>query len=42
MVKKDLVYKWDKRGKDVFSCIKQALAEAPTLYNLDFDKDLLV
>jgi len=37
-VKKDAVYKWDKREKDMFSSIKQVVAEAPTLYSPDFNK----
>lgn len=42
MIKKDAVYKWDKRGKDTFTHIKEAIAEASTLYSLDFNQDLLL
>lgn len=38
MVKKDAIDKWDKREKDMFSHIKQAIADALALYNLDFNK----
>lgn len=42
MVKKDALYKWDKRENDMFSCIKKGIAKAPTLYNLDFKKYFLL
>jgi len=42
MVKKDVVWKWDKREKDAFSHIKQAIVEAPMLYKLDFSKDFVL
>jgi len=38
MVKKNVVYKLDKREKDVFSYIKKAIMEEPTLYNPYFSK----
>lgn len=40
MLKKDMTYKWDKREKDAFTCIKQEIAEAPTLYRPKFRKYL--
>jgi len=42
MVKKDAVYKWDKREKDEFCYIKKITAKAPTLYNPKFNKDFLL
>eukprot|EP00253_Pinus_taeda_P004886 PITA_04886 len=42
MVKKDAIYKWDKREKDAFSHIRQTIVEALTLYNLNFNKDFLL
>lgn len=42
MVKKDEIYKWDKRKKDKFSYIKKSIAEAPTLYSPDFRKYFLL
>jgi len=42
MVKKDAIYKWEKRGKDAFSCIKQFIVEASTFYNSDFNKDFML
>jgi len=36
MIKKDTIYKWDIREKDAFAHIKQAIAEAPTLYSPEF------
>jgi len=33
MIKKDEVYRWDKREKDAFSHIKQAITEARALYS---------
>lgn len=42
MIKKDEIYKWDKRENDVFSCIKQVIADAPALFSLDYGKDFLL
>lgn len=42
MVKKDVVYKWDKMEKYAFYHIKQAIVEAPTFYSLDFGKNFLL
>jgi len=42
MIKKDEIYKWDKREKDVFAYIKQAITKAPTLYSPYFSKDFLL
>lgn len=38
MIKSDIVYKWDKMVKDVFTYIKQEIAEARALQSLDFSK----
>eukprot|EP00253_Pinus_taeda_P003000 PITA_03000 len=42
IVNKDTFLKWDKREKEVFTCIKQVIVEAPTLYSLDFDKEFFL
>jgi len=42
MIKKDAIYKWDKMEKDAFAHIRQAIAEAPTLYNPKFNKDFML
>jgi len=38
MVKKEAIYKWDKREKDEFSHIEKSIVEAPALYSPDFNK----
>ncbi len=42
MIKKDAIYKWDKREKDAFSCIKHDTTEARALYNLELGKYFLL
>jgi len=38
MVKKDMIYKWDKREKDAFSPIKKSIAKPLAFYSLGFNK----
>ena len=42
MVKKDVVYKWDKGGKYAFSYINQAIVEELSLRNPNFNKVFLL
>jgi len=42
IIKTNPVYSWGKREKYAFAWIKQAVAEAPTLYNPDFKKYFLL
>ena len=42
MIKKYAVYIWGKREKYTFTHIKQAIAEAPTLYSPNFKRDFLL
>lgn len=42
MIKKEVVYNWGKKENDAFTCIKQAIADAPALYSLEFNKDFLL
>lgn len=42
MVKKDAIYRRDKRENNVFPHIKQVIAKAPTLYNSYFTKYFLL
>lgn len=42
MVNKDTIYKWDKRENNVFSRIKEIVAESPALYNPDLNKYFLL
>ena len=38
LIKKGVVYRWEKREKDAFSHIKKVILEAPALYNPYFTK----
>ena len=38
MIKKDFNFKWTKEIREAFENIKEAIAEAPTLWSLNFDK----
>ena len=42
IINKDAIYKWYKREKDEFYCIKQAFVEAKAFYNPDFNKDFFL
>lgn len=42
MINKDSTYKWAKREKDVFSQIKQSIANAPVLFSPNYGKDFLL
>lgn len=42
MIKKDAINKWDKKEKDAFSHLKQVTTKAPSLYNPNYNKDLLL
>lgn len=42
IIKKDATYKWDKWEKDAFDQIKQAIVDAPALFNPDFGKGFLL
>lgn len=42
MLKKNMVFAWTKEGKESFEEIKEAIASAPTLINLNFEKDFIV
>lgn len=42
MLKKNMVFSWNKEGKASFEEIKEAIASAPTLINLNFDKDFIL
>lgn len=42
MIKKYVVCSWEKKEKELFTYIKQAIAEAFALYNLIFNKYLLL
>ena len=38
MLKKDALFKRDKRGKDMFPCINSTISQELALYNIDFKK----
>ena len=42
MVKQSVQFKWTDVEKNAFSNIKTAVAHAPSLKSLDFDKDFIV
>lgn len=42
MVRKDVIYKWEKMEKDVISLIKQEITKAPALYNPYFKNYFLL
>ena len=42
MLKKGMVFSWTKEGKESFEEIKAAIASAPTLLNLNFEKDFIL
>jgi len=42
MIKKDAVYRWDKRKKDAFAQIKQAIVDAPALFSPYYGKYFLL
>ena len=42
MVKQNSQFKWTETEKNAFSKIKTAVAHAPSLKSLDFDKDFII
>lgn len=42
MIKKEARFKWKHDDKEAFHYIKKSITEAPSLYNLDFNKDFLL
>jgi len=42
VIKKHVVYSWGKKEKYAFAQIKEAIAEAPALYNPNFKKNFLL
>ena len=42
IIKKDIKFKWAKEKKEAFDKIKEAIAEAPTLWNPKFDKEFIL
>lgn len=42
IIKKDAVYSWGKWENNAFTCVKKAIAKAPTLYNPYFNKYFLL
>lgn len=42
MLKKNMVFSWTKKGKESFEEVKEAIASAPTLINLNFEKDFIL
>lgn len=42
MMKKDITYKWNDEAKEASQRIKEAIAEAPALVNLDFSRELVL
>ena len=42
MIKKDFNFKWTKERKEAFENINEAIAKAPTLWSLKFDKELIL
>ena len=42
MIKKDSNFKWTKETKEAFDRIKESIAEAPTLWSPNFDKEFIL
>ena len=42
MIKKNANFKWNPPKKEAFNNIKRAIAEAPTLHSLDFNKGFIL
>ena len=42
MIKKDINFKWTRERREAFEKIREAIAEAPTLWSPNFDNEFIL